>query len=123
MEKLLRATDWLKDILACTLAGTWTNACPLEEIQTDAMSEPSPEKLRYYEQYFEKTHELPHAIAVDENRQLRDGYVLYLLAKKYGVSAEVCETLSLDLFCSRHKTIRKHRKAHMEEGEGTGHEK
>ena len=54
-EKLLRTTDWLKDILACTLIGTWTNACPLEKIQTDAMSEPSPEKLRYYEQYFEKT--------------------------------------------------------------------
>ena len=93
-EKLLRTTDWLKDILACTLIGTWTNACPLEKIQTDAMSEPSPEKLRYYEQYFEKTHELPHAIVVDENRQLRDGYVSYLLAKKYGVSAEVCEMVS-----------------------------
>ena len=53
-EKLLRTTDWLKDILACTLIGTWTNACPLEKIQTDAMSEPSPEKLRYYEQYFEE---------------------------------------------------------------------
>ena len=48
-EKLLRTTDWLKDILACTLIGTWTNACPLEKIQTDAMSEPSPEKLRFCE--------------------------------------------------------------------------
>ena len=186
-EKLLRTTDWLKDILACTLIGTWTNACPLEKIQTDAMSEPSPEKLRYYEQYFEKTHELPHAIVVDENRQRRDGYVSYLLAKKCGVSAEVCEMVSgqplrkivkgrhvkfsdgkwrrtndkqytwiytlkapvvpgdillvdtnvgtafisvdrIDYiagyeFCSMHKTVRRHMNAHMEEGEGTGHEK
>ena len=45
-EELLRATDWLKDILAYTMVGTLTNACPVEEILTDRMSNPSPEKLR-----------------------------------------------------------------------------
>ena len=49
--KLLRSTEWLKDIFAYTLVGTLTNACPVEEIRTDAMSNPSPEKLWYYEQY------------------------------------------------------------------------
>lgn len=93
-EELLRTTDWLKDILAYTLVGTLTNTCPMEEILTDAMSNPSPEKLWYYEQYYQKTHELPHAIVVDENRQLRDGYISYLLAQKYSVPAEVCEMVS-----------------------------
>ena len=93
-EVLLRDTDWLKDILAYTLVGTLTNACPIGEIRTDAMSNPSPEKLWYYEEYYQKTHELPHAVVVDENRQLRDGYISWLLAKKYGVPAEVCEMVS-----------------------------
>lgn len=93
-EELLRNTDWLKDILAYTLVGTLTNACPIEEIRTDAMSNPSPEKLWYYEQYYQKTNQLPHAIVVDEDKQLRDGYISYLLAKKYGENADVYEMIS-----------------------------
>ncbi len=93
-EELLRATDWLKDILAYTMVGTLTNACPVEEILTDRMSNPSPEKLWYYEQYYQKTGQLPHAIVVDENRQLRDGYISWLLAKKYDVQADVYEMVS-----------------------------
>ena len=89
-EELLRNTDWLKDILSHILIGVITNACPIEEIQTDMMSNPSSEKWVYYEQYYQKTKQLPHAIVVDENKQLRDGYISYLLAKKYGVQAEVC---------------------------------
>ena len=93
-EELLRNTDWLKDILSHILIGVITNACPIEEIQTDMMSNPSSEKWGYYEQYYQKTKQLPHAIVVDENKQLRDGYVSYLLAKKYGVQAEVCGMVS-----------------------------
>ncbi len=93
-EELLRATDWLKDILAYTMVGTLTNACPVEEILIDRMSNPSPEKLWYYEQYYQKTGQLPHAIVVDENRQLRDGYISWLLAKKYDVQADVYEMVS-----------------------------
>lgn len=92
--KLLRSTEWLKDIFAYTLVGTLTNACPVEEIRTDAMSNPSPEKLWYYEQYYQKTNKLPHAIVVDEDKQLRDGYISYLLAKKYDAHADVYETVS-----------------------------
>ncbi len=93
-EKLLRNTDWLKGIFAYTLVGTWTNACPLEEIRTDTMCYPSPAKLWYYEQYYQRTKRLPHAIVVDEDKQLRDGYISYLLAGKYKVHAEVCEAVS-----------------------------
>ncbi len=93
-EELLRNTDWPKDILSHILIGVITNACPIEEIQTDMMSNPSSEKWGYYEQYYQKTKQLPHAIVVDENKQLRDGYVSYLLAKKYGVQAEVCGMVS-----------------------------
>ena len=93
-EELLRNTDWLRDILAYTEVGMITNACPIENIQTDMMSNPSPEKLWYYEQYYQKKHQLPHAIVVDENKQLRDGYISYFLDKKYNVSADVCEMVS-----------------------------
>ncbi|MDO4471525.1 MAG: DUF5839 family protein, partial [Bacillota bacterium] len=52
------------------------------------------EKIWYYEQYYQKTKKLPHAIVVDEERQLRDGYISYLLAKKYNVHADICEMVS-----------------------------
>ena len=93
-QELLRKTDWLKGILAYTLIGTMTNACPIEEIRTDRMCNPSPEKLWYYEEYYQKSKKLPHAIVVDEDKQLRDGYISYLLAKKYDAPAEICEALS-----------------------------
>ena len=37
-EELLRATDWLKDILAYTMVGTLTNACPGKD-STSCLSE------------------------------------------------------------------------------------
>ena len=58
------------------------------------MLDSSPEKPWYYEKYYQKKHQLPHAIVVDENKQLRDGYISYLLAKKYNVRADVCEMIS-----------------------------
>ena len=93
-EKILREVDWLKGILAFTMVGTLTSACPIEKIRTDAMSNPAPEKLWYYERYYQKTGQLAHAVVVDEDNQLRDGYISYLLAKKYGVHADVCEMVS-----------------------------
>ena len=59
--------------------GTLTNACSIEKIRTELMSDPSQEKIRYYEQYYQKTKKLPHAIVVDEDKQLTDGYISYLL--------------------------------------------
>lgn len=93
-EQLLRKAEWLKGILKSIEIGTWTNVCPIEQIQTDRMKKPSPDKLQYYEEYYQKTKKLPHAIVVDEERQLRDGYTSYLIAKKYGAGADVCEAFS-----------------------------
>ncbi len=93
-EKLLKNTDWLKNILSYIAVGTLIDACSMAEIQTDMMSNPSQEKIWYYEQYYQKTKKLPHAIVVDEDRQLRDGYISYLLAKKYHVHADICEMVS-----------------------------
>lgn len=81
-EELLRRID------------TLTNTCSIDEIRTDRMSDPSPEKIWYYEQYYQKTKKLPHGIVVDEDRQLRDGYISYLLAKKYNIRADICEMVS-----------------------------
>lgn len=91
--RLLEETDWLKGIFAYTGIMTWTNACPVEKILTDNMTEPMQDKFTYYEQYYLEKKELPHAIVVDENRQLRDGYISYLLAKKYDITSNVCEAL------------------------------
>lgn len=93
-EKLLKNAEWLKDILSHIAVGTLTNACSIAEIRTDMMSNPSQEKIWYYEQYYQKTKKLHHAIVVDEDRQLRDGYISYLLAKKYHVHADICEMVS-----------------------------
>lgn len=81
-EELLRRID------------TLTNTCSIDEIRTDRLSDPSPEKIWYYEQYYQKTKKLPHGIVVDEDRQLRDGYISYLLAKKYNIRADICEMVS-----------------------------
>lgn len=93
-EEKLREVDWLKGILEFTMVGTLTSACPIEEIRTDAMSNPAPEKLWYYEQYYQKTGQLPHAVVVDEEKQIRDGYISYLLAKKYDANVDICEMVS-----------------------------
>ena len=93
-ERLLKNADWLQDTLSHIAVGTLTNACSIAEIRTDMMSNPSQEKIWYYEQYYQKTKKLPHAIVVDEDRRLRDGYISYLLAKKYHVYADICEMVS-----------------------------
>lgn len=93
-EKLLRSTEWLKGIFAYSLVGTLTNACQLDEIQNTHMSNPSPHKFWYYEQYYLDTKKLPHAIVVDENNCLRDGYISYLLAEKYRIEPDVYESVS-----------------------------
>lgn len=92
--KLLRQTEWLKGILAYTMIANLTNACPLRDILTDHMKEPSPEKMKYYETYYLSSGRLAHSIIVDENRQLRDGYTSYLLAVKYDLRPDISEALS-----------------------------
>ena len=79
---------------------------------------------------------MPHAIVVDENKQLRDGYISYLLAKKYAVRVDVYKLVNTKKgrayicvdrieytagkgFCSRYNTVKKHMNMRMEEGDDT----
>lgn len=70
---------------------TLTNACALGEIDLQHMVKPGDIKYSRYERYYLENNELPHGIIVDENKQIRDGYISYLLAKKYGCEVDVIE--------------------------------
>lgn len=89
--KALENTDWLKERLAYVSIMNHTNACQLEQIRTDGMAEPSPEKLEYYEAYYQATHRLAHGIVVDEDKKLRDGYISYLIARKHEAHPDILE--------------------------------
>ena len=82
---------WLKDKLASVSIMNLTNACPMERIHTENMTEPSAAKLEYYEKYYQESHKLAHGIVVDEDGQIRDGYTSYIIAKKYGIRPDVYE--------------------------------
>lgn len=90
----LNHAEWLKDRLAHICIMNKTNACPLEQIRLDDMTEPSPGKLKYYEEYYRKSSELAHGIVVDEERKLRDGYTSYLIARKYGIRPDIYEAFA-----------------------------
>lgn len=92
--RALRGADWLKGSLAYVSILHQTNACPLEQIRLDRMSEPSPGKLKYYEDFYQSSRCLAHGIVVDEEGQLRDGYTSYILARKYGIWPEVYEAFA-----------------------------
>lgn len=87
--RILEETEWLKGIFAYCKIITQLNTCPADKILTEAMSAPSPDKLCYYEQYYQNTGKMAHGIVVDEEKQIRDGYISYLLAEKYGIWPDV----------------------------------
>ena len=72
--------------------------CPVGDIRAGGMILPGPEKFRYYENYFLETRRFSHGIIVDEDKKLRDGYVTYLLALKYGAAPDIFEVPSGQLF-------------------------
>lgn len=55
------------------------------------MTEPGDVKYGRYERYYLNNKELAHGIIVDEDKKIRDGYISYLLSKKYGYKADVIE--------------------------------
>ena len=73
------------------MSGTLTNACDLEEIETLHMTKPRDVKYSRYERYYLENKELTHGIIVDETKKIRDGYISYLLAKKYGCKVDIIE--------------------------------
>lgn len=93
-QQALRNAVWLKDELKGICIMNMTNAYSLDEIRTDHMSEPSLEKLKYYEEYYQTFHKLAHGIVTDEKGQLRDGYTSYIIARKYGEQPDIYETFA-----------------------------
>ncbi len=92
--KGLRECDWLKDVLAHVLISTRVDVCQLKEIQVNHMTAPSASKFEYYENYFLETKKLAHDILVDENHEIKDGYISYLLAQKYNCKVAIMDVVS-----------------------------
>lgn len=94
--RVLRETDWLKGKLAHVSVAHRASVCSMEQIRLDRMSDPSCAKLRYYEDFYGSSRSLAHGIVVDEERQLRDGYTSYLLARKYGIRPDIYEAFAAE---------------------------
>lgn len=81
----------LKKLFPKIMNATLTNACNLEEIELQHMKKPRDVKYSRYERYYLENRELTHGIIVDEYKKIRDGYISYLLAKKYGCKVDIIE--------------------------------
>lgn len=90
----LEKTKWLKPYNPRVLMGNMIDVMEMENIDVSGMTAPLKEKLKKYEEYYNLTKSLPHAIIVDENGKIRDGYISYLLAWKYSEKAEILSTWS-----------------------------
>lgn len=93
-KRALMSESWLRDRLAAVSIVNRTNVCAMDEIKLDHMSEPSFRKMKYYEDYYHSSCSLAHGIVVDENRQLRDGYISYLIARKQGLIPDIYEAFA-----------------------------
>lgn len=92
--RALNEADWLKDKLADISIMNRIDACPLDQIKSEHMSEPSASKIEYYEKYYQKSHMLAQGIIIDENRRIRDGYTSFIIAKKYGIRPNIYEAFA-----------------------------
>ena len=90
MEAIV-SDEQLKKYSPKITSGALTNVCELEEIEVQYMTKPRDAKYRRYEKYYLENKELTHGIIVDEAKRLRDGYISYLLAKKYGCKVDIIE--------------------------------
>lgn len=82
--KAIESCKWLRKYSPRVNVWTVLNACRLNEIRIVNMTYPSPEKINKYRKYFKENHKLAHAIVVDENNYLRDGYTSYIIANEEG---------------------------------------
>jgi len=87
----IMADERLKKYSPKILSGTTTNACKFEEIDVQHMEEPGDDKYKRYEKCYLENKKFPPAIVVDETKKMRDGYISYLLAKKYGCKIDIIE--------------------------------
>lgn len=70
-----------------------TDQVLMSEMLTQRMSEPGEQRMQYYEEYYIDKKKFPHAIVLNENREIQDGYITYLLAVKYDAVPPVVEVL------------------------------
>lgn len=90
MEAIV-SDEQLKKYSPKIMGGTLTNVCKVEEIEVQHMTKPRDGKYNCYERYYLENKELAHRIIVDQTKKIRDGYISYLLAKKYGCKVDVIE--------------------------------
>lgn len=94
VDKVIEAIasdERLKKYIPKIMSATLTNACDLEEIEMQHMTKPRDVKYSRYERYYLENKELTHGIIIDETKKIRDGYISYLLAKKYGCKVDIIE--------------------------------
>lgn len=58
-----------------------------------AQSEPSEEKIRECEEYWQKYQEQDRYVVLNANNEIVDGYVQYLILKEFGVSSVIVKRL------------------------------
>ena len=87
----IASDERLKKYSPKIMNATLVNACNLEEIESRHMTKPRDVKYNRYETYYLEHKQLAHGIIVDENKKIRDGYISYLLAKKYGCKVDIIE--------------------------------
>ena len=94
VKDAIKSDERLKKYFPKVMISTLTNICGLEEIEVSNMTDPEDAKYSRYERDYLETKELTHGIIVDETKKIRDGYISYLLAKKYGCKVDIMEAPS-----------------------------
>lgn len=72
----IMSDERLKKYSPKIMRGTMTNACQLDEIEVRHMSKPRDIKYGRYERYYLENKELVHGIIVDEDKKIRDGFII-----------------------------------------------
>lgn len=95
----LQSTVWLRDALHVYVARREVKR-KLEEINTENMRAPLPDKMEQYRSKFANRKLTgdkliyPNPIVIDEENKLLDGYTTYLIVKERGLKEVVCELVS-----------------------------
>lgn len=89
--QVIASDERLKKYSPKVISGTKTNACASGEIAAQHMTKANDVKYNRYEKYYLENNELAHGIIVDEDKNIRDGYISYLLSEKYGCNVDIIE--------------------------------
>ncbi len=88
-EKAVIGDERLRKYKPYFIHGIWENFCDLDEIIVDGMAPVKEEKMKRYEEFYDRHHSFAHGIVVDENKKLRTGYTTYLIAKEKNARPKV----------------------------------